>query len=414
MAVASAEAPAPAPWRGIRPLPLLTAVNFFNYLDRQVVYSMTPFFEQSFHVSKFQLGWLSLVNLSVFAVISLLSGPIADRIGPRKVIFAGVVVWAIGTIGSATAVSFPMLLFFRGIVGIGEGAYGPSANALLCADAPPHARGRALGIYNVGMAVGGSAGLFLGAMLGPKIGWRGVFWIAGAPSLLLAIMAGFISAPSHIERPHAGPARAYLLNPTFISCLFGGILVTFGASALLFWARALIIDERGFSVLVGSVLMLASGLGCGIGGVMTGGYLGDRIGRRKKGGHALVVGTSLLSAVPIGVACLLIENKPIFALMTATCIFLLSIYNGPIAVVVDQLAPARHAATLQAVFLFGSHVLGDAPAASVVGLIAAHATIGHSLLIAVAAIALSGVLFVYTARRQARAHETDTPLRSVD
>jgi predicted MFS family arabinose efflux permease len=249
-------------------------------------------------------------------------------------------------------------------------------------------------------------------MLGPKIGWRGVFWIAGTPSFLLAILAGFISAPAHIERPHAGPARAYLLNKTFISCLGGGILVTFAASALLFWARTLIIDERGFSVLMGSVLMLASGLGCGIGGVLTGGYLGDRIGHRKRGGHALIVGISLLSAVPIGVACLLIENKPIFALMTAACIFLLSIYNGPIAVVVDQLAPARHAATLQAVFLFGSHVLGDAPAASVVGLIAGHATIGHSLLIAVAAFALSGVLFVYTARRQARGNET--PLHAVE
>lgn len=390
--------------RGIRPLPLLTAVNFFNYLDRQVVYSMTPFLEQAFHVTKFQLGWFSWVNLTVFAVTSLISGPIADRIGPRKVIVAGVIFWAIGTIGSATAISFPMLLFFRAVVGVGEGAYGPSANALLCADAPPHARARALGIYNVGMAVGGSAGLFLGAMLAPRIGWRGVFWIAGMPSFLLAILAGFISAPDRIERPHAEPARAYLLNPTFISCLFGGILVTFAASALLFWARALIIDERGFSVLMGSVLMLAVGLGCGIGGVMTGGYFGDRVGHRKKGGHALVVGISLVTAVPLGVGCLLIENKPLFALMTATCVFLLSIYNGPIAVVVDQLAPPRYSATLQAVFLFGSHVLGDAPAAAVVGLIAARATIGHSLLVAVAAFALSGVLFLYTARRQA--HET--------
>ena len=92
MALASAAVPGPAKRRGIRPLPLLTAVNFFNYLDRQVVYSMTPFFEQSFHVSKFQLGWLSLVNLSVFAVTSLLSNPIADRIDPHKVIFADVVV----------------------------------------------------------------------------------------------------------------------------------------------------------------------------------------------------------------------------------------------------------------------------------------------------------------------------------
>src|SRR5881275_602126 len=95
--------------RGIPPLPLLTTVNFFNYMDRQVVYSMTPFLAESFGLSKFRLGLLSLVNLGVFALASLISGPIADRIGPRKVIFAGVLLWSIATLGSATATSFPML-----------------------------------------------------------------------------------------------------------------------------------------------------------------------------------------------------------------------------------------------------------------------------------------------------------------
>jgi predicted MFS family arabinose efflux permease len=391
-----------APRRGIRALPLLTAINFFNYMDRQVVYSMTPFLAESFGLSKFRLGLLSLVNLGVFAVASLASGPIADRLGPRRVIFTGVLLWSIATIGSALSTSFPMLLFFRALVGIGEGAYGPSANALLCADAPPNARGRALGIYNAGMAVGASAGLFLGAVLAPKIGWRGVFWIAGIPSMALAIMAAFVSAPPRIERPHSEPARAYLLNPTFIAFLLGGILVTFGASGLLFWSRALIIDERGFSVIGGSVMMLSIGLGCGIGGVLLGGYLGDKYGHRRKGGHAFVMGVSLLIAAPLGVGCLLITHKPTFAVLTAMTVFMLSVYNGPVAVVVDQLAPARYAATLQAVFLFFVHVLGDAPAASIVGLIAGHATMAHSLLVTAAAFALSGSLFVYTGRRQLR------------
>ena len=73
--------------KGIRPLPLLTLVNGFNYLDRQVVYGMTPLIGDSFGLSKVQLGFLATVNLIVFAVASLVSGPIADRIGPRKVIF---------------------------------------------------------------------------------------------------------------------------------------------------------------------------------------------------------------------------------------------------------------------------------------------------------------------------------------
>jgi predicted MFS family arabinose efflux permease len=386
--------------RRLAPLPVLTTVNFFNYIDRQVVYSMTPFLAAEFGISKGRLGLLSLVNLAVFALASLISGPIADRLGPRRVIFAGILIWSAATIGSALSTSFPMLLVFRAMVGIGEGAYGPSANALLCVDAPPKQRGRALGIYNAGMAIGASVGLFLGAVLAPRIGWRNVFWIAGIPSGGLALLSLFIAAPARIDRPHALPARNYLLNPTYLTCLAGGILVTFGASGLLFWARWLIIDERGFSVVGGSVLMLFIGIVCGIGGVITGGLVGDRVGRNRRGGHALVVGISLLAAVPLGLGCLLVTNKPTFAVLTATTVFLLSVYNGPAAVVVHQLAPLQYAATLQAVFMFGIHVLGDAPAGTVVGFIGGHATVAHSLLVTVVAFGLSGLLFLYTAHRQ--------------
>ena len=88
---ASAPAPVPATGpRGISPLPLLTLLNYFNYMDRQVVYGMTDKISEAFHLTKFQFGLFPLVNLLVFAFSSAISGPIADRIGPRKVIFAGV------------------------------------------------------------------------------------------------------------------------------------------------------------------------------------------------------------------------------------------------------------------------------------------------------------------------------------
>jgi predicted MFS family arabinose efflux permease len=392
---------------GLPALPVLTAVNFFNYIDRQVVYTMTPFLAAEFGISKGRLGLLSLVNLAVFAITSLVSGPIADRLGPRRVIFAGILIWSAATIGSALAVSFPMLLVFRALVGIGEGAYGPSANALLCVDAPPKQRGRALGIYNAGMAIGASVGLSLGALLPPHIGWRNVFWIAGIPSGGLALLSLFIKSPTHIDRPHSLPARSYLLNPTYLICLAAGILVTFGASGLLFWARWLIIEERGFSVVGGTVLMGFIGIVCGIGGVLAGGMIGDVVGRHRRGGHALVMGVSLLAAVPLGLGCLLVTNKPVFAVLTATTVFLLSVYNGPAAVVIHQLAPLQYAATLQAVFMFGIHVLGDAPAGTVVGFIGGYTTVAHSLLITVAAFGLSGVLFVYTAHRQRK--ESSSP-----
>jgi predicted MFS family arabinose efflux permease len=392
--------PAPARRRGVPPLPLLTLVNGFNYLDRQVVYGMTPLIGDSFGLSKAELGLLATVNLIVFAVASLISGPVADRIGTRKVIFGGIFVWSIATIGSALSGSYHMLLFFRALVGVGEGAYGPSANSLLCADAPPEKRGRAMGIYNVGMALGGTLGLCLGALLAPKIGWRNVFWIAGAPSMLLALASAFVAAPDRIERPTKLPAWAFLVKPTYLLALAGGITATFGASALIFWTRWLVIEVRHLSVNVGSVYMLIVGLVCGVGGVVAGGYAGDRLTRRAPGGHALAIGVSMLLAVPVGTAALFMTPKIPFMILTAIAAFLLSVYNGPSAAVVDELGPPQFAATLQAVFLFGIHVLGNAPAPTAVGKLADRTNLPMALMSAVVAFGLSGILFCVVARRQ--------------
>ena len=391
--------------RGIPPLPLLTVINFFNYVDRQVVYGMTPHIGEAFHLSNSKLGLLAWANLFVFAIASLISGPIADRVGPRKVIFTGILVWSIATIGSALSTSFPMLLFFRALVGVGEGAYGPSANTLLCADAPPEKRGRALGIYNVGMALGGTSGLVLGAMLAPILGWRGVFWIAGGPSILLALCSAFLSAPDHLERPKAARARSFLLSPTYLLALAGGILATFGASSLIFWIRTLVIEERHFSVTAGSGFMAVVGLIAGVGGVIVGGYAGDAFNRHRNGGHALTIGLSMLIGAPVGAVALMISGHAFFMVMTFSAAFLFSVYNGPSAAVVDELGPPQYGATLQAVFMFGLHVLGNAPAPSAVGAISDHfhTSIATSLQAANIAFALSGVLFLVVASRQRKA-----------
>ena len=397
--------PAPAATvrpRGIPPLPLLTVLNYFNYLDRQVVYGMTDKIGESFNLTKFELGSLAFVNLMVFALASLISGPIADRIGPRKVIFTGVVVWSAATIGSAMSHSFWMLLFCRAVVGVGEGAYGPSANTLLCAAAPPEKRGRALGIYNIGMAFGGTSGLVLGKVLGSMMDWHTVFWIAGGPSILLAACAAFVAAPARLPRPATLPARAYLLAPTYLLALAGAVLATFGASALIIWSPWLIIQERGFSVNVGSGFMAAVGIVCGVGGVVAGGYLGDALTKRAPGGHARAIGLSLLLAIPAGVATLLITNKPAFMMLTAITVFLLSVYNGPSAAMIDELGPPQFAATLQATTMFWIHVLGNAPAGPVVGWIADRTSVSAALQTAVLAFAASGALFMIVANRQRR------------
>ena len=153
--------------------------------------------------------------------------------------------------------------------------------------------------------------------------------------------------------------------------------------------------------MVGNVFMLFVGLVPAIGGVVAGGYLGDALTRRRgTGGHAQAIGVSLIAAVPFGVASLLITQHATFMVLTAITVFLLSVYNGPAAAVVDELGPAQYAATLQAFTMFWVHVLGNATAGPVVGLIADRSTVALGLQTAIAAMGIAGVLFMITARRQ--------------
>jgi len=116
----------------------------------------------------------------------------------------------------------------------------------------------------------------------------------------------------------------------------------------------------------------------------------------------MAIGVSMLLAVPAGAAALLVTWKPLFMALVAVSAFLLSVYNGPAAAIVDELGPPQFSATLQAVFMFGIQFIGNATAPPIIGLIARQSSVAFGLQAAVLAFGLSGVLFVVVARRQQR------------
>jgi MFS family permease len=419
VSVATAPAPAPAsppvraPRRGIAPLPLLTAINFVNYFDRQIMYGLFPLVSRDMHLSDTQLGALGFGNLLVFALASILSGPATRRFGPRAVVGVGVTVWSLATLGSAAAPNYAFLLVMRALVGVGEGAFGPSANALLCADAPPGKRGRAMGIYNVGMALGGAGGgafaLMASGWLAPYVTWRGALLVAGLPGFLLALAATRMAVPADLAEEPRLPARRYLLSPAYLVAVVAGTLANFGAGAIISWMPTLLLRERRLAPSLASAYLAIVAIVCGAGGVLAGGYAGDALSRRRRAGHALVVGLSFIASVPVGFVALFCPSRDAFLGLTAIAAFLFSVYNGPIAAAVDEMGPRAYATTLQANFLLVVTLCGNSPAALVTGrasdLLRGHvaAPLATALVGAMAAFLVSGVLFVVVSRLQRRA-----------
>lgn len=389
-------------------LPLVTALNFVSYLDRQILFGLFTQIARDLHLTNEQLGMFGTVNLVVMAVASVVAGPIADRVGPRRVIFVGVVVWVAATFASALATSYEALLLARAAVGAGEGAFAPAALAMLCAATRQERRARAVATYNLGMSIGGACGLAAGALLAPHTGWRGAFCVAAAPGVLLAV-AALRLLPDAVARGEAhAAAGTRMLRPTFLLAAAAGAFGTFGAGSLIAWAPTLVARERQLPVGAAGAAMAAVALLGGVAGVVLGGALGDRLRRRTRGGHALVIGAGFLLAAPFGLACLRATDPVAFTALAALALCGMCLYNGPVGALVDELADGRHPATYQAAFALAIHLGGNAPSPVAIGWIADHVAgrearpLSAALTVAMAAFAVAGVLFLLVARRLQR------------
>ena len=134
------------------------------------------------------------------------------------------------------------------------------------------------GIYNVGMALGATSGLVLGAMLAPRHRLaRRVLDRGRSVDAARRSARRLWPRPTACERPRTLPARSYLLAPTYLHGAGGrhpGHLRRQLADLLV---RTLVIEERHFSVAVGNAFMAVVGLVCGVGGVIVGRLRGRRL-----------------------------------------------------------------------------------------------------------------------------------------
>ena len=134
------------------------------------------------------------------AALLLTGGTLADVAGRRRVLLAGLAVFAGASVGCATAGTVGQLIAWRGVQGAGAALVLPGSLAVLSAAFPdPAARARAVGLWAATGAAALVAGPLVGGVLVAASGWPAVFWV-NLP-LCAVIAAAVLVAP-------AGPARA--------------------------------------------------------------------------------------------------------------------------------------------------------------------------------------------------------------
>lgn len=176
-------------------LGLLTLINFFNYADRNVVFAVFEPLKRDLHLSDQQLGWIGSAYIIVLSLAALPLGVLGDLRTRRGVIAWGVGLWSLFTSLGGAVRGFWQLFVCRAMVGVGEAGYGPVSQALIAEYFKEKRRALAIGIYSVGMALGGVLGIWLGGLLSEAYGWRLAFLWLGIPGFGLAILASQLREP---------------------------------------------------------------------------------------------------------------------------------------------------------------------------------------------------------------------------
>jgi MFS transporter, Spinster family, sphingosine-1-phosphate transporter len=378
---------------------VLTAINFINYVDRQIIISLGPFIRRDLQLTYTGFGCLITAFMLIHSLTSLPFGMLSDRWVRRKIIALGVFSWSAATFLCGLATNFAHLLVARATVGVGEAAYGPPANSLLSDVFPPLQRSRILGFFNLGMFLGGATGLILGGMLGEILGWRGCLYLVSLPGFLLGGLAWGLREPAQATPQQRTPVKALLSNPLLVYVLVGGVITAFSAGALIVWMPQFVTDVRQFRPRDAGLYIGAVGVAGGLLGVVTGSYLADWLYARWAWGRMATIGTGLILSSPFVMLSLYTTNHVLMMIYFFLGIFLLVWYTGPIIAVIHDVVPADVKATAQALYILLIHLLGDTFSPAIVGKLADLHNLQSALLLPAMINVVGGIIFLAGCRR---------------
>ena len=118
------------------------------------------------------------------------SGRLADRYGRRAVFQATLVLFSIGSLLSALAPSFELLLAARVVAGLGLGGELPVVATLVSEFSPRKSRGRMIVLLESFWAYGTILAGLIAVFVLPQWGWRGAFLVGALPALYIAYLRG--------------------------------------------------------------------------------------------------------------------------------------------------------------------------------------------------------------------------------
>ena len=164
---------------------LIVAADGF---DTASIGFVAPALVQEWHPTKAALWPVMSAALFGLAIGALFAGPLADRIGRKRVLIGSVLSFGMFSVLCSFSSSLSMLAVMRLLTGIGLGAAMPNATTLMSEYSPARMRALIVNTMFCGFTVGASAGGLVAAIIIPHFGWRSVFVVGGILPLALSVV----------------------------------------------------------------------------------------------------------------------------------------------------------------------------------------------------------------------------------
>ncbi len=292
---------------------LLWVVALLNYLDRQMLSTMQQ--NIALDITSLQnaeaFGALMAIFLWVYGFASPFSGAIADRVSRKWLIVGSLGVWSAVTLAMGYATNFTQLMWLRGIMGISEALYIPSALSLIADYFTGKSRSLAIGLHMTGLYCGQALGGF-GSLVASTWSWQATFRWFGVAGLVYAMILIFLlhereehSVADTLRGRDAKRSESFVRSfaMIFSNVAFWVILFFFATSSIPGWATknwlpTLFSDNLNMSMeWAGPMATLTIAVSSFI-GVMIGGPISDRWVKRNIRGRIYTSAIGLSMMIP--------------------------------------------------------------------------------------------------------------------
>jgi MFS family permease len=359
---------------------VLTVVYATNIADRYVISTLIEPIRIELQLSDTAIGFLTGTALAIFYTgMGLPLGMIADRVDRRKLIAVSIAVWSIMTAACGLARNFIELLLARIGVGVGEAGGTPASQSMIADLFPFSERVLATSIFSLGAAAGSMLGAVAGGAIAEAYGWRWAFLALGIPGVVLALIVrttvvepkrGGLSLRGISDRaPSLVEALRYIRKQrSLVHVLIGQTVVIFWSWGMLWWTAAFLTRSHGLTTgEAGHLLGVINGV-CGSVGVLVGGVLIQRLGRRDPRWQCWVVAAVTFASTFVSIAVYATPSRAVATTLLWLFVPAAYVNLAPTFSLTQSLVPPRMRALCCAIMLFGANVANLALAPQIIGL----------------------------------------------